>query len=194
MIRQIQKRSEYIEHIKDSYEKRVKKRTIKLYKTLEVDIKPDGTLAIPEESIDFLDYLVVSIHSSFKLSIEQQTKRILKALAYPKVKIFGHPTARLIGKREPVQADWDKVMEYAKTKNIALEINTSGDRLDLPAKLVRLGVQKNLLFSIDTDAHAHYHLRNIQGGVDVARRGWATKANVVNTWPLAKMEKWLLNK
>lgn len=191
LVRQVQRRSDYIEQINSSYEKRVKKSTIKLFKTLEIDIRPNGTLALPDEATQFLDYTVVSIHSSFKLSIDDQTARIIKALSFPKVRVFGHPTARLIGKREQIKADWDKIMQVAKEKQIALEINSSGDRLDLPAELVRMGGRMGVLFAINTDAHAHFHLKNAQSGVDVARRGWVTAKEVVNSWNLGKFEKWI---
>lgn len=191
IIKQVQKRSEYIEQINRSYEKRVKKGTIKMFKTLEIDIKPNGEIALPNEALDYLDYAIVSIHSSFKQTQEETTRRILQALSYPKVKILGHPTGRLIDKREPINANWDEIFKYCAEHKKALEINASPDRLDLPAPLVKKAIEAGVMVSINTDAHHHSSLKTIQSGVDVARRGWATSKNVINTWSLEQFSNWL---
>lgn len=160
--------------------------------SLEVDIQPDGSLALPEAAVEYVDFLVVSIHSSFTQSKTDMTKRILKALSYPKVKIMGHPTGRLIGKRDGVDADWDAVFAHCATQKIALEINASPERLDLPELLVRRAADAGCHFSIDTDSHAAAHLPSMLYGVSVARRAGLTKKNIINTWDLEKVKKFLL--
>src|SRR3990167_2178133 len=148
---------------------------------LEVDILPSGELALPEKAFDYVDYLIVSLHSSFSMSTVEMTKRVLKALSYPKVKIFGHPTARLLGKREGVELDWDKIFTFVKERHIALEINAAPPRLDLPDILVREAKESGVKFTIDTDAHKVDHMDFMQYGISVARRGWVTKNDVINT-------------
>ncbi|MDP4011336.1 MAG: helix-hairpin-helix domain-containing protein, partial [Candidatus Roizmanbacteria bacterium] len=139
---------------------------------LEVDILPNGSLALPDTAFEYVDYLIVSLHSSFKMNMAEMTKRVLKALSYPKVKIFGHPTARLLGKREGVEMDWGQIFEHVVKHNQALEINSGPSRLDLPDSLVKEGVEKGVKFFINTDAHAARQMDWMEYGVFVARRGW----------------------
>ena len=157
---------------------------------LEVDILPDGRIALPESAIEYVDYLIVSLHSSFTMDMQKMTTRVLRALSYPKVKIFGHPTARLLGKRDGVEMDWDQIFDQVKKNNQALEINAAPSRLDLPDSLVKEGVEKGAKFIIDTDAHAVVNMDWMKYGVDVARRGWLTEKDVVNTWSYPKIKKW----
>ncbi len=158
---------------------------------LEVDILPNGLLALPDAAFEYVDYLIVSLHSSFKMNMTEMTKRVLKALSYPKVKIFGHPTARLLEKREGVELDWDQIFEHVIKHNQALEINAGPSRLDLPDSLVKEGVEKGAKFFINTDAHAARHMDWMKYGVFVARRGWLEKKDVVNTWELDEMREWI---
>jgi len=158
---------------------------------LEVDILPNGSLALPDDAFEYVDYLIVSLHSSFRMNMTEMTKRVLKALSYPKVKIFGHPTARLLGAREGVEIDWDQVFEYVVKHNQALEINSGPSRLDLPDSLVKEGVEKGVKFFINTDAHAVKHMDWMKFGVFVARRGWLEKKDVVNTWGEKEVREWL---
>lgn len=165
---------------------------VPFYIGLEVDILPNGSLALPESAVPYVDYLIVSLHSAFTKSREEQTERILKALSYPKVRIFGHPTGRLLNKREGVTANWDQIYSYAAEHDIALEINASPMRLDLPDSMVREAAAQGVKFCIDTDAHAADQLDGMPYGVTVARRGWLEPAQVVNTWEPESFKKWLL--
>ncbi|KXK07918.1 MAG: DNA polymerase/3'-5' exonuclease PolX [Microgenomates bacterium OLB22] len=160
--------------------------------SLEVDIQPDGSLALPEAAFKYVDFLVVSIHSSFSQSKEDMTKRILKALSYPKVKIMGHPTGRMIGKRDSIDADWDAIFTHCVKHQIAMEINASPERLDLPELLVRRAADTGCHFSIDTDSHAAAHLPSMLYGVSVARRAGLTKDRIINAWRLETVKKFLL--
>jgi DNA polymerase (family 10) len=164
---------------------------IHIFNSLEIDIQPDGSLALPESAFQYLDLCIVSLHSSFRMSKTDMTQRILKAFTHPKVKIMGHPTGRLLGKREEVDADWPDIIKEAKKRDIALEINASPDRLDLPEGLVRQAVANGNKLVINTDAHAARHLDGMEFGVYVARRGWAEKSDIMNAKPLKYVMNWL---
>lgn len=157
---------------------------------LEVDILPDGNLGVPDEALKYLDFAIASIHSSFNLSRDQMTKRILKALSNPYVKILGHPTGRILNKRESYEVDWKEIFKYAGENNKALEINSYPDRLDLPDILVREAREYGVKFMINTDSHEVSQMENMRFGVSVARRGWATKENIINTWDFKRFSKW----
>lgn len=181
----IKRKKAQIDKINYSHEKsegvRVNKLPIHALNGLEIDIKPNGELGIPEKSLDFLDYAIVSIHSSFRMNKDEMTKRVLSALTHPKVKILGHPTGRKINSREAIEINWEKIFEFCLKKNIWLEINAWPDRLDLPDNLVREAVKIGVKMVICTDAHASEHLDLMCYGVSVARRGWAEKGDIVNT-------------
>ena len=158
---------------------------------LEVDILPDGGLSLPKEAVFYVDYIIASIHSGFSYEKTKMTKRILKALDFPKVKILGHPTGRLLGKREEIDVFWEEVFEKAKKKNIALEINAWPLRLDLPDILVRQAKNFGVKFIINTDAHSLKEMEGMFYGVSVARRGFLEKDDVLNTQEFDKLEAWL---
>lgn len=190
IINIMKRRKEYID---EKLEARSKELGIKYFIGLETDITPSGELALPEKAIEYVDYLVVSVHSSFNLGIKEMTNRVLRALAYPKVKILGHPTGRLINKREGFELEWEKIFQYAHEYDIAMEINASPSRLDLPDTLVRDGLKYGVKYSIDTDAHAREQMDLMLYGVSVARRGWCEKKNIVNTMGYNEFKAWLLN-
>ena len=167
------------------------KKQFQLFYLLEIDILPSGVLALPDGAFNYIDAAIVSIHSSFSQERNETTKRILTALAHPKVKIFGHPTARLIGEREGIDADWKAIFAYCAANQKALEINSWPERLDLPDRLVREALKSGVKFVINTDSHHEDHLENMQYGVDVARRGWVAAQNVLNTMRYNEFSKWL---
>ena len=164
------------------------------FNSLEVDILPDGSLAIPESATEFLDLIIVAIHSSFRMNKKEMTNRILKALSFPKVKILGHPTGRLLSRREEIDADWTAIFQEAKKRNIALAIDAWPDRLDLPDSMVRQAVDNGNLLVIDSDAHAAAQMDNMFYGVSVARRGWATKNDIINAMPISYVKRWIGSK
>lgn len=178
---------------RDAIDKANKKLKGKLYifNSLEIDILPDGELALPEEAFEYLDMAVASVHSSFTQPLEDTTSRILKGLSHPKVKVFGHPSGRLLGKREGINADWDKIFKHCKKQSIALEINSAPSRLDLPEHLVRKALEMGNIFVIDTDAHSTDGMNAMHYGISVARRGWCEKSDIMNTKPLSEIKKWL---
>ncbi len=158
---------------------------------IESDILVDGSLAVPPEAHVYLDYIIASIHSAFHLSASDMTKRLLKALKHPKVRIIGHPTGRLLNKRQGINLEWEKIFEACKKNNIALEINSYPDRLDLPDTIVREAVRAGVFLIINTDAHAAEHMDGIFYGVSVARRGWCTKDDIINTKGYNEFKKWI---
>lgn len=159
----------------------------------EVDILPDGNLALPAQAFEYVDAVIVSLHSVFTQEHRVMTDRIIKALtSHPKVRIFGHPTGRLLGSREGVSADWAEIFRVAKERDIALEINAAPERLDLPDQLVYEAVGQGVKLVIDTDAHAVEYMDLMRYGVSVARRGWATKRDIVNTLGYNNFKKWLV--
>jgi DNA polymerase (family 10) len=157
----------------------------------EVDILPDGKLDYPDSLLKEMDVVVGSVHSRFKSTKEEMTRRILKAMDSPYLKVLGHPTGRLISRREPYQVELADVFEKAAEQGIALEINSSPDRLDLRDTHILQAKGIGCTFAVSTDAHAVEHLENASYGIAQARRGWLTASDVINAQPLAKVEKWL---
>jgi DNA polymerase (family 10) len=176
----------------DSGQARMTKRGVRIFIMCEVDIMPDGNLALPDGAFDYVDGVVVSLHSSFTQERKQMTERIIKALTHPKVRIMGHPTGRLLSKREGVDANWSEVFAVAKQHDIAMEINSYPDRLDLPDALVYDAVKKGVKLCIDTDSHDVSGMVMTKYGVSVARRGWATSRDIVNTLGYNEFKKWLV--
>jgi len=163
-------------------EKEMKNRTLNLLIGMEVDIRPDGSLALSDSLMEKLDYAIVSIHSSFDMTQEANTKRILNALSHKKALILGHPTGRLLNEREQISVDWEKIFEFCSKNNKLVEINAYPQRLDLPDDLIRLALNHKTKLIINTDSHAADQLSFMKYGVWQAKRGWATKRDVVNTF------------
>lgn len=191
IVRVMKDRKDYYEDKLYSWKKKTGKR-VHLFVMCEVDILSDGKLALPEAAFDYVDAVVVSIHSGFTQPRPIVTERIIKALtAHPKVRIFGHPTGRLLSKREGVDANWQRVFDTCREHDIAMEINSYPDRLDLPDSLVFDAVKQGIKLCIDTDSHAVDHMDLMEYGVSVARRGWATKRDIVNTLDYNEFTAWL---
>jgi len=186
----LKRRKKLIDEFNYSSENSVKQRVKKVFllHSLEVDIKPDGSLSLPEKAFELFDYLIASIHSSFRQSKEKMTKRIIKALDNPKVKILGHPTGRMLGQRKPIEADWDKIFEACQNQKIFLEINAFPLRLDLPDSLVKNALKKGAKFAINSDSHATDQFNYMPFGLAIARRGWLEKKDVINTLPLNELK------
>jgi DNA polymerase (family 10) len=157
----------------------------------EVSIMPDGTLDYADKYLKELDWVVASVHSRFKQSSAEMTKRIVQALENEHVNALGHPTGRLINVREPYDADLDRIFTAAKASKVALEINAYPERLDLKDVHIKAGVDKGAMFVINTDAHNEHHLKFIEFGIAQARRGWAESKDVLNTLPWKKFEKYI---
>jgi DNA polymerase (family 10) len=157
----------------------------------ELNIDPDGAVDWPASFLEGFDLTVASIHSHFNQSREAMTRRMIRAMENPHVNVVGHPTTRKIGRRDPVDLDLDAVFEAAARTGTALEIDAYPDRLDLRDEHVRRARRYGARFSIDTDAHAVGHLDAMRYGVGVAQRGWLTKDDVIDAWPLTKLRRFL---
>lgn len=164
---------------------------IKVLKGTECDILKNGTLDLPDQILAKLDVVGASIHSHFKLGKREQTERIKKAMANRNVDIIFHPTGRIINKREPYDVYMEELIKWAKKTGTVLEANAYPERLDLKDDHIRKCVEAGVKISIDSDAHSPNHFGYLEYGIAQARRGWATKEDVINAWPLPKMLKFL---
>jgi len=186
-IDRLNKKIEEIERLR----KRRRDRAPRILIGAEVDILANGALDYPDEILSRLDIVVAAVHSLFRHNKEEITGRIVDALANPHVDILAHPTSRLIGSREALEMDFDRVLEAARKANTALEINGSMYRLDLNDTMARAAQEAGVLVEIGSDAHSTAQLDQIRYGVFQARRGWIEARSVVNTWPWAKLSHWL---
>ncbi|MFO7852157.1 MAG: DNA polymerase/3'-5' exonuclease PolX [Bacteroidota bacterium] len=182
------KLAEQIEKI-DELNKKMKK--LRILKAIEVDILEDGSLDLSDDILKELDIVICAIHYNQNLSEKKQTRRVLKAMENPYFNILAHPTGRLIGKRKGYEIDLKKVMKEAKDKGCYLEINAAPERLDLNDDNARMAKEMNLKISISTDAHSIDQLKNMEYGVNQARRGWLEKDDVLNTRPWKELKKLL---
>lgn len=163
------------EQINDSQEQ------IRVLFGYEVNILVDGTLSLSDDMMEKLDYVVASVHTSFGQSRQMATQRMVDAIKNPLVTVIGHPSGRIINEREPLDLDWEKIFDACLEHNKILEINAQPNRLDLPDDLVYVAQKKGLKFVISSDAHSVEGLDSMRYGLDVARRGFLTKHQVVNT-------------
>ncbi|MXV76352.1 PHP domain-containing protein [Candidatus Poribacteria bacterium] len=155
----------------------------------EVDIRRSGTLDFPDEILAQLDIVVASVHSHFNLTEAEMTKRIVHAIEHPFVNIIGHPTGRMLGYRPGYPLNLEEVIAAAAENNTVLEINGSPSRLDLDPRFVRMAKDAGVLLAVNTDAHAIRQLAHRHSGLNVARRGWLTKAEVINTYTLEELRE-----
>ena len=153
-------------------------------KGAEVNIDKDGGLDIDDATLAQLDVVGIAVHSHFNLPRAEMTRRVIRAMENPHADILFHPTGRVLQKREPCDLDIDAVIAAAKRTGTVLEIDAYPDRLDLKDEHVRKVVHAGVRLAIDTDAHSTHHLGFLPFGIATARRGWASKADVVNTRPL----------
>jgi len=160
----------------------------------ELNIDPTGEVDWPPEFLEGFDVCVASVHSHFNQSKDDMTRRIVRACENPFVNVIGHPTARMIGKRPGIEFDLDEVFEAAARTGTALEVNSFPDRLDLRDEHILWARRHGVKFAIDTDSHSTVHLGFMRFGVGTAQRGWLTKDDVVNAWPLAKLRKFIEQK
>ncbi|MGE5153636.1 MAG: DNA polymerase/3'-5' exonuclease PolX [Bdellovibrio bacteriovorus] len=151
---------------------------------MEVDILEDGGLDLPDAVLDRLDLVVGAVHSKLHLSRAAQTRRILKAMDNPRLRILAHPTGRLIDAREPYDVDMTRVIRQARDRGCFLELNAQPERLDLNEVHCQMAREEGVLISIASDAHQPLDFANLVYGVGQARRGWLEKSDVLNARPL----------
>ena len=166
----------------------------RLFAGVECDILRDGALDFDDELLSELDYVVASVHSAFTLSEADMTRRVIRALSNPFVTMLAHPTGRLLLKRDPYAIDLPAVIEAAAETGTWIEINAAPKRLDLDWRWWPLAKEKGVKCVINPDAHRTERLQELWFGVGVARKGWLTKADVMNCLPLGKIESELTKK
>ncbi|MHB0913329.1 MAG: DNA polymerase/3'-5' exonuclease PolX [Armatimonadota bacterium] len=164
---------------------------IRVLAGVEVDICADGSLDLARETLESLDIVVASVHQHQQQDPETLTRRIVAAIETGMVDILAHPLGRIIGHRDPLEYDIERVMDAARAHGTALEINSYPDRLDLPAAYARAAAERGILLAVNTDAHNPGDFANVRFGVATARRGWLTAENVLNTRSLPELVDWL---
>jgi DNA polymerase (family 10) len=176
------KRNEEIDRLNESF------KGMLLLKSIEVDILEDGSLDLADWALKGLDLTVCSVHSKFNLSREKQTERLIRAMDNPYFSILGHPSGRLIDERKPYDVDMERVIEAARQRGCALELNAHPDRLDLADIDCKMARDMGAKIVISTDAHSRADLTLMRFGVAQARRGWLGPDDVLNTktWPELK--------
>jgi len=167
---------------------------IRLLRGIEVDILEDGSLDLDEEVLEELDIVVGSVHSKFDLHKDRQTERVIRAMDHRCFNILAHPTGRLINRRRGYELDIDRVLDAARERGCALELNAQPKRLDLNDAHCQLAKQKGVKIAISTDAHTKTDLEFMRFGVDQARRGWLEADDVINTRKWGDLKKFLRRK
>ena len=157
----------------------------------ELNIDPIGEVDWGNEFLEGFDLCVASVHSHFNQTPEEMTRRIVRAMENPHVNVIGHPTARMIGHRPPLEYDLEEVFRQAARTGTALEVNSFPDRLDLNDEHIRWARRHGVKFAVDTDSHSTVHLGFIRFGVGMAQRGWLSKEDVINAWPLSRLRRFL---
>ena len=176
----------HIERIR-AVEKKMK--GIRIFAGIEVDILGDGSLDLSDSVLEQMDIVIASVHSQFNQDRATMTERLLKAIANPNTSLIGHPTGRLLLRRDAYQFDLDAVLKAAAEHKVAMELNSYPDRLDLNDVHLRLAKQHGVKIVINTDSHHTSHLEKLRYGVIQARRAWLTKDDVLNTLPPQKFAK-----
>jgi len=159
-----------------------KNKPFRILSSAEVNILKDGSLDIPNNVLDKLDIVGAAVHSHFSLPIELQTARLISAAQNPSIDIIFHPTGRIINQREGYPVNISKLIEIAKESNTILEIDAHYNRLDLKDEFIRMAIENNVKLVIDSDAHHPLHYAFLIFGIGQARRGWAKKSDILNTF------------
>ncbi len=162
-----------------------------IFKSAEVDILKDGSLDYDERTLEKLDIVIGSVHSNFNMTRKEMTGRFLKAMDNKYLTMIGHISGRVINHRDPYELDYQEIFKKAIKNGIAIEINANPERLDLIDVRVKEAVRMGVKLCINTDSHAKDNLNHMRYGVGTARRGWATKADIINTMTLKQIEKWI---
>lgn len=161
---------------------------LRILKGIESDILNDGSLDYEDALLEKFDFIIASVHSNLKMSLEKATERVLRAIQHPRTTILGHPTGRLLLSREGYPLDWDRIMDACAEHKVHLELNANPYRLDLDYTLIPEAIKRGIKIGINPDAHSMGGMHDIRYGVRVARKGLLTKENCINTM---KPEAWL---
>jgi DNA polymerase (family X) len=180
-----------LRHIEDIRAAGKRMKGFTLLAGIECDILANGKLDFSDEILSKLDWVVASIHSAQQQDRASLTRRSIAAMEDPHVCALGHPSGRLLGRREAMDLDWEQLFAAASRTGCAIEINASWQRLDLKDVHVRQALEAGCLLVINTDAHSGDQLDQMALGVRTARRGWATSDRIINTWPVSKVREWV---
>ena len=162
---------------------------IRIFAGIEVDILADGSLDLSDSVLEQMDVVIASVHSHFDQSPEEMTERLLKAISNPNVSLIGHPTGRLLLRRDSYAFDMETILEAAARNKVAMELNAYPDRLDLCDRHLRMAKQRGVRIVINTDSHHTTHMEKIRFGVLQARRAWLTPEDVLNTLPIDRFAR-----
>ena len=160
---------------------------ITLLAGIECDIRPDGTLDLSEDCLAELDIVIASVHSAFNQTEREMTDRVIRAVESPVVDVIGHPTGRLLLRREPYRLDVEALVEAAAKYGVALEINSQIHRLDLNDTHAKLARDRGVKLVVSTDAHSPDSFGLLDWGILVARRAWLEPNDVLNTYPVDRL-------
>ena len=164
---------------------------VHVFAGIECDILPDGSLDLEDTTLEALDYAVMSVHSSFGQSEAEMTARVIRAIEHPSTTILGHPTGRLLLRREPYAINLRKVIDAAIANRVAIEINAHPRRLDMDWRLWRQAADSGLVCAINPDAHDTAGLDYVEAGINAARKGWLTRESVLNCRTVDAVARWL---
>jgi len=185
----LKRQGEEIDKLQEEYKGR-----IRIFKGTECDILRDGALDFSDEALATLDFVVASIHSLFNLSLQEQTARMLRAIANPYVDIIGHPTGRLLLNREGYPLDQDAMIDAAAEHGVCIEINAHPSRLDLDWRYLKRARDKGIKIPINPDAHSIEGIDVMRYGVNIARKGWLSARDVLNTYSSDEVEAFFLKR
>jgi DNA polymerase (family X) len=163
---------------------------IRLFRSLEIDILKDGSLDMPDDILEELDLVLVSVHSFMDMERSAMTRRVIRAMEHPEVDILAHPTGRILNRRSPFELDVEEVLQAAASLDVAVELNAHPKRLDLHDLHLRRAKELGVKVAINTDAHSTKDLKLMRYGVDQACRGWLEPGDVLNAMSLPEMEAW----
>ncbi|MFD5568639.1 DNA polymerase/3'-5' exonuclease PolX [Streptomyces cadmiisoli] len=182
---------ERVRELDGEYGRRGRRGGMRLLHGAELNIDAEGAVDWPDDFLAGFDLCVASVHSHFNQDRAALTRRLVQACENPYVHIIGHPTTRLIGRRPGIDADLDEVFAACARTGTALEVNAHPDRLDLNDEHILRAKRHGVKFAIDTDAHSVLHLAHMRFGVATAQRGWLTGDDVINTWSLTRLRRFL---
>ncbi len=187
--KQLLAQNKEIQKLNAKYKIQNTKYKIQILSGCEANILKDGRLDIDDSVLEQLDYVIAGIHSHLRMTKKTMTERIIRAIKNPNVRIIAHPTGRILMKRNSYLIDFDKILRAAHEFKVAMEINATPERLDLNDLNIKRAIELDVKLAINTDSHNINHLSCMKFGIGQARRGWATKYDIINSWPLPRLKK-----
>lgn len=164
---------------------------LSIFSSCEVNIRSDGSLDLSDKLLSEFDIVTASIHTSFKMNQKEMTDRLIKAIKNKNVDIIGHPTGRILNRREGYELEWSRVFDACIRHKTALEISASPYRLDIYDSIIQEAKKRGVQMVVSTDAHSVEQMSNMRFGVGMARRGWCESNDLLNTMSIGKLKQWL---